>query len=407
LLSEVSARLGTDRIGGSADAEDVARVADWMVRHPDLFLDAEGRRRVAEATRPFRERQAELVARIRRDSPTAPTLLDGSGVDAPVLIRGNPRTPGVPVPRRFLEAIAGPNPSPPGRGSGRLELARRMTDPSDPLPARVLVNRVWHHLFGQGLVPTVDNFGALGEPPSHPELLDFLAAGFVADGWSIKRLIRSIALSGAYRMSSRPADDRAAVVDPHNVLLHRMPVRRLEGEAIRDAILAVSGRLDRRLGGPSVEVALGPTMAGRGRPASPGPIDGAGRRSLYIKVRRNFLPELLVAFDFPVPFTTIGRRGASNVPAQALALMNNPFVVAQARLWTDRAAAGPASSPAQRVADLYEAAFARPPTPDEQGAALAFLREQARAYGAAADDPRAWADLGHVLFRVKEFVFLP
>jgi cytochrome c553 len=406
LLSDVSARLGADQIRDRDDAEDVARLADWMVRHPELFQDAELRQRVAEAARPFLDRQEELAARIRRVSHTAPTLLDGSGVDERLLIRGNSRTPGEPVPRRFLEAIAGPDQSPPALGSGRRELARRMTDPSHPLLARVLVNRAWQHLFGQGIVPTVDNFGVLGEPPSHPELLDYLAVRFVADGWSVKRLIRSLVLSRSYQMTSR-AVSRAEEADPRNLLLHRMPVRRLEGEAIRDAILATSGRLDRRLAGPSVEVFLSPFMDGRGKPASSGPLDGDGRRSLYIKVRRNFLPAMLLAFDFPVPFTTIGRRGVSNVPTQALTLMNSPFVVAQARLWADRTLADPDPTPEHRLAILFETAFARPPTAAEQHAALAFLREQAGQYGTGADDPRAWADLCHVLFNVKEFIFIP
>src|SRR5207244_1743444 len=167
-------------------------------------------------------------------------------------------------PRRFLEALAGPAPLNPPRGSGRLELARQVADPTlNPFLVRVLVNRAWHHLFGRGLVASTDNFGELGEPPTHPELLDYLADRFVKEGWSVKKAVREMVLTSAYRMSSRPggAGDQ---LDPENLLLHRGRVRRLEGEAIRDAMLAVSGRLDAKLYGPSVPVYLTPFLQGRG-----------------------------------------------------------------------------------------------------------------------------------------------
>src|SRR5262249_31622482 len=160
--------------------------------------------------------------------------------------------------RRFLEALAGPNRLPVARGSGRLELARQMTDPGlNPLLSRVMVNRVWHHLFGRGLVASVDNFGVMGEPPTHPALLDYLADQLVTEGWSIKRLIRTLVLSSTYRMSAH-TEERNARADPQNLLWHRMRIRRLEGEAIRDAMLVVSGRLDRRVYGPPVPVHLTP-----------------------------------------------------------------------------------------------------------------------------------------------------
>ncbi|CAA9388904.1 MAG: FIG00926821: hypothetical protein, partial [uncultured Phycisphaerae bacterium] len=295
--------------------------------------------------------------------------------------------------------------APPGGGSGRLELARRVASPDNPLTARVMVNRVWHHLFGRGIVPSVDDFGVMGQPPSHPELLDHVADRFVKDGWSVKRLIRAVVLSNTYRMSS-VASEHATQVDPQNVLLHHMPVRRLEGEAVRDAILAVSGRLDRTPYAPVVDVHLTEFMEGRGRPGAGGPLDGEGRRSVYTKVRRNFLPPMMLAFDMPIPFATIGRRSVSNVPAQALILMNDPFVVEQAKVWAGRVLRDPGLSREQRVDAMYRAAFSRPAAAQETADALAFLESQARELGAAADDPRAWADLAHVLFNVKEFVFV-
>jgi hypothetical protein len=291
-----------------------------------------------------------------------------------------------------------------------LELARHMTDPArNPFVTRVIVNRVWHHLFGRGIVESVDNFGALGKPPTHPELLDYLATSLADDGWSIKRLIRRIALSSTYRMATH-GEESADRADPNNLLLHRMNVRRLEAEAIRDAILAVSGRLDLKHFGPSVPVHLTAFMQGRGRPGQSGPVDGAGRRSLYISIRRNFLSPMMLAFDVPIPFNTIGRRNVSNVPAQALILMNDPFVVEQAGVWAKRVLAAGDASPADRVKAMYRAAFSRSPSGEELAQALAFLQAQATEHALHGDralaDPRVWTDLAHVLFNVKEFVFV-
>jgi hypothetical protein len=332
---------------------------------------------------------------------------DGEGVDEHVFRRGSYKSLGDAVPRKFLEAI-GDNDAPlaaPGGGSGRLELARRVASPDNPLTARVMANRVWHHLFGRGIVPTVDDFGVMGQPPSHPELLDHLADRFVKEGWSVKRLIRGVVLSNTYRMSSA-ASEHATRVDPQNVLLHHMPVRRLEGEAVRDAILAVSGRLDRTPYAPIVEVHLTEFMEGRGRPGDGGPLDGAGRRSIYTKVRRNFLPPMMLAFDMPIPFNTIGRRSVSNVPAQALILMNDPFVVEQAQVWAQRVLKEPGLTPARRIDRMYREAFGRPPTEQETADASAFLAAQAAQLGVPPEDVRAWTDLAHVLFNVKEFVFV-
>ena len=188
-----------------------------------------------------------------------------------------------------------------------------------------MVNRIWKHHFGEGLVKTADDFGAMGQKPSHPELLDWLAGELVSRGWSLKAMHRLIVTSTAYRMSSSLQAD-AERLDPSNVYLHRMNVRRLEAEAIRDAMLAVSGRLDPGMFGPSVAPYLSPFMDGRGRPEHSGPLDGNGRRSIYLGVRRNFLNPMFLAFDAPVPFSTMGRRNVSNVPAQALTLWNDPLV---------------------------------------------------------------------------------
>jgi hypothetical protein len=334
-----------------------------------------------------------LAAKVKWESRVAPALYDGTAVDEAVFVRGNPRTPGEVVPRRFLEALAGTERLKHERGSGRLEFARQLTDPKrNPFISRVAVNRVWHHLFGRGIVASTDNFGVLGELPTHPELLDYLADEFVRDGWSTKRLIRRLVLSSSFRMASSATNDPA---DPANELLHHFRLKRLEGEAIRDAILAASGRLDKTLGGPSVPIHMTQFLDGRGRPGS-GPLDGNGRRSLYLGVRRNFLSPFLVTFDTPIPFSTVGRRQVSNVPAQALILLNDPFVHQQAEVWAKAIRAKPGTTD-ERVTRMYLTAFGRPPTAQELEVCREFVR---------ADDAKAWADLAHTLFNVKEFVFV-
>jgi hypothetical protein len=408
-------RLLVDLVAGESrqslepQARDEARLANWLLDRTELWSTPQNTAlaKIGDARRQFAARQAELIQKIPTESHTALAMLEGNGQDELLLIRGNSKTPGDPVPRRLLEAIGGGAPMTAGTGSGRLQLAQDMLAPSNPLTARVMVNRVWHHLFGQGIVGSVDNFGVLGQMPTHPELLDYLADEFVREGWSIKRLIRSLVLSRTYQMSSQP--DAFEEQDPQDLLLHRMRIRRLEGEAIRDAMLAVSGRLDTKQFGPSVPVHITAYMDGRGKPAS-GPLDGNGRRSIYISVRRNFLPPMMLAFDMPIPFNTVGRRNVSNVPAQALIMMNDPLVVEQSVVWARRGLAQPNLSPAERVSLLYEQALGRPAAEDEVRTALAFLEQQAKELGIGGDgwqsDPRVWADLCHVLLNSKEFIFV-
>lgn len=225
----------------------------------------------------------------------------------------------------------------------------------------------------------------------------------------MKRLVREIVTSSTWRMQS-VADPRAVELDPRNLLLHHFPLRRLEGESVRDKILAVSGRLDPKVGGPPVEVALSDFHEGRGKPGS-GPLDGDGRRSIYTRIRRNFLPAIPLAFDMPVPFQAMGRRNVTNVPAQALTLMNDPFVVEQSARWAARILVDPATSVDESIGTMYREAFARPPSPDELAAARGFLSAQAAIHGGDfATDPRqpaVWADLAHALINAKEFIFVP
>ena len=347
-----------------------------------------------------------IEAKIRYDRH-AMTMTDGTPEDDRVHLRGSPHKYGDVVPRRLMEAIGGVDQSISKRGSGRLELAQRMVDPTNPVLARVIVNRIWKHHFGAGLAATVDDFGNMGQPPTHPELLDDLAAKFINQGWSIKKLHRELVLSRTYQMSSHDQEGdaaRIAEIDPQNLLLHRMNLRRLESEAIRDSILAVSGRLDSTLYGKSTMPFLTPFMIGRGRPGGSGPLDGDGRRTIYLAVRRNFLVPMLLAFDYPIPFSTIGRRAVSNVPAQALAMMNNPFVVQQSEVWGKRVVEQH-SEPAQRVRAMYTSAFGRLPTDQEIAEALSFITEQAPLYPSN-ESWHPWADFAHVLFNTKEFIIV-
>ena len=334
-------------------------------------------------------------------------VVDRFSEDEHIFIRGSHKNLGDVVPRRMLAAISGDDQEPLTSGSGRLELAERLLDPSNPFPARVMANRIWHHLFGRGIVASTDNFGVLGQPPTHPELLDHLATQFVEGGWSVKKLIRLLMLTRTYQMDSK-VNPAYVESDPQNLWWHRMPIRRLEGEVIRDAMLTVSGRLNRTLYGGSVPVYVTAFMQGRGRPRG-GPLDGNGRRSVYTSVNRNFLSPMMLAFDTPIPFTTIGRRTQSNVPAQALILMNDPFVVQQAELWAKRTLQENSGSAEARINSLYESGFARLATQREILDGIEFLKSQTAAYEATANwetDLRVWKDLCHVLFNVKEFVFL-
>jgi len=404
-------RASLEGLGGATagpSSEGSTLLVDWVLAQSDIF-----------------EPQPELEARLRErfeafaaahtsveEALPAPVLvlalMDGNGEDEPVHIRGNHRMPSQDrVPRQFLTVVERDSPrvarSDSRTGSGRLDLARALVDGRTPAVPRVMVNRLWHHLFGRGIAPTVDDLGVMGIAPTHPEFLDHLALRFVANDWSVKRMVRALVLSAAYRMSSRPsaAGDR---LDPANLLLHRMSIRRLPAESIRDQILTVSGRLDRRLGGPSILVHISKFMRNHRSPKASGPVDGAGRRSVYIGVRRNHMPSFLVAFDRPTPFLTLGKRTISNSPAQPLTLLNDPFVHEQARIWSSRILQQ-ADTPEQRLELAYRLAFVRPPDPDEAAAGLEFIAAQTLIYDEDGES-RAWGDFCHVLINVKEFIFV-
>lgn len=359
------------------------------------------------------------------------SMTDGTGQNEPIFIRGVHRNTGKEATRGFLSALpeiekdtfklvqnrssesVHPVSTASGKatnierstytieGSGRHQLAEAIIHPDNPLTTRVAANRIWHHLMGRGIVPTTDDFGVLGERPSNQALLDHLATSFSENGWSVKSLIREIMLSSAYQMQSRSSSPDAETKDPTNRLWHRANIRRLQGEAIRDSLLFLSGQLNETMFGAPVPIHLTPFMQGRGRPRTSGPIDGDGRRSIYVAVRRNFLSPMMLAFDTPIPSTTIGRRTVSNVPAQALILMNDPFVEQQSRHWAERILAE-TSSDTERIEHLYESAFSRAPEPHEASQIVSYLKQNK---DLAKEDK--WTRICHVLINVKEFIFVP
>ncbi len=295
-------------------------------------------------------RRQEAAIRV----PTrAQGVIETDPVDQPLFVRGDHKQPGEPVPRHFLDAIdASPYPK---TGSGRLQLAADLLRADNPLTSRVIVNRIWHHLFGRGIVATPDNFGRMGREPSHPELLDYLAVWFVEHGYSIKDLIRFIVTSDAWQRSS-DSPPGAGEKDPNNILLTHFNVRRLEAEAIRDAMLDVSGDLQ-------PNAMYGPPVFGR-----------EPRRSVYRRVKRNEMDPFLSVFDAPVPSSPAGKRDVTNVPCQSLTLLNDPLVLELAGHWAARLAGDPAlGARSRRIQTMFTQSLGRPPSDGELARAEEFL----------------------------------
>ncbi len=325
-------------------------------------------------------------------------------VNARIYIRGEVSNPGDVVERGFLRVLAVDGAKEVNaKASGRLELANWIASDSNPLTARVFVNRVWHHLFGRGLVRTVDNFGSTGAEPSHPELLDALAVRFVEGGWSVKRLIRTIVLSRTYGLSTDHHDANYEA-DPDNVRRWRMSPRRIEVEAFRDAMLAVSGTLEvEPPSGSPVERLRSAELGRRG-----GPIDLWSdlrhRRSVYIPVVRGMVPPMFEIFDFAEPTLVKGNRDITTVPTQALFLLNNPYVRELAASAAKRVLAAEGLDTRGRVRHAYELAFARLPSPAEEARALAYLKSEDTAADEATRED--WTRFSHALFASAEFRYL-
>ena len=322
--------------------------------------------------------------------------------DERIGIRGSYTELADEIPRGCLTLLSQLQDSPAGVNSGREELARVIVNRENPLTARVFVNRVWQHLFGEGMVRTPDDFGHLGELPSHPELLDSLAQRFVSEGWSLKKLVKELVCSAVWRQRST-ADPHALTVDPENRLLHHFPIRRLEAEAIRDALLLVSGQVDQCIGGPPIDPYR--TAEDAAKRLFSGPLDGRGRRSLYIKLTMMEPSRFMALFNQPIPKLTTGRRDVTSVPDQALALLNDPLVLAVAKQWGERLAADKGPSIEQRISCMVLAALSREAREDE----LARLAQLAGRSGAihgvdVMTSPLVWQDVAHAIFNMKEFI---
>lgn len=348
------------------------------------------------------EGQLEKVDDAGRPLPLAMGVLDAEEIaNAPLLERGDVKHPGTLQPRGFPRVFEHSSRHPVSAShSGRLELAQWLADPNHPLTARVLVNRVWRQLFGAGLVSTVDNFGVSGAPSSHPELLDDLAVRFIAEGWSIKKLVRSITLSRTYRQGSTYRQD-AFQQDPDNRLLWRASKRRLTAEAIRDAMLAASGELDlSRPVGSLVGKEIGdrPISLIGLDPKIPADLDGSLHRSVYLPVLRDRLPDVLDLFDFAEPSLVTGDRETTNVPVQALYLLNSPFVQARSEGLAKRLTTT-AQSASQRVSLAFELCLGRSPDAEELRWAEQFLSAGDERSG----DKPLWAAFCQALFAAAEF----
>ena len=414
MLAAIDARRSATPVDPNATESDAA-VADTSERDAaqqefDRTSAAltEAEAKVAALKVDVTRLEAELEE-LKENCPTRPRYAMSARdrkrpTDAKLAIRGDFRNPGEVVPRGFLSAIHVPDATPVGHaGSGRLELARWISSPNNPLTARVMVNRIWHHLFSRGIVPTVDNFGLIGKPPTHPQLLDALALRFIDKDWSVKQLVRAIVLSRTYQLSHQ-IDRNNMSVDPDNRLLWRASPRRLEAEVIRDAMLTVSGQLNLRRPGGSTVTALGDKLA---RTIPLEQLQPPSRdRSVYLPVVRDYVPELFDLFDFPSPSLVSGARATTNVPSQALYLRNSAFVAEQTKHAAKRLLASrDADDNVTRVALAMRWALGREPSETERSVALELVEEVLHDEDATRSVD-AWSAWFLTLFTTAEFRYL-
>jgi hypothetical protein len=384
--------------------EDNVRLVNWLLANGLVTnrRDAVSTEIVALVAK-YREAEARLQT---------PCTVNGmADVDEPfdyrLNIRGEYDQLGDEIERGYPEALCRGSGGFDNLASGRLRLVQLIASRENPLTARVFVNRVWQWLFGRGLVATPDDFGRLGDEPSHPELLDWLATRFVEQRWSLKRLVRSIVLSQTWRQSGQ-CDELTRQADPANRLLHHFPMRRLEAEEIRDQVLAVSGRLDRRLGGPPIDPHRANEDAQK-RLVS-GPLDGDGRRSIYTKITIMEPPRWLALFNQPAPKIPTGRRDVTNTPAQSLALLNDAFVLGQAEFWAAGLIERTSDTPAVRLDHMIRAALGRGLSDAETERWTAAVNDLAVLHQIAADDivtsKVLWKEMAHSIFNLKEFIYI-
>ena len=348
----------------------------------------------------LKSRIAELEASHPGAPPRAMIVRDKKSItDSPIFIRGNAREKGEVVPRQYIRIIKGDQRKPyPPNQSGRLQLAFDIANRDNPLTARVMVNRVWQHLFGVGFVPTPDDLGVMSDPPTHPFLIDHLASSFMDNGWSIKRLIRKIVLSNTYRQSSND-NPRYAQIDPSNKLLWRQNLRRLEFEVLRDSLLAIGGTLDRTVGGKPFNLTD----------------ERSRRRTIYAKIDRGNLSVVLNDFDFADPDMTSGRRYDTTIPQQALFMMNSPLVVELANKLTSREDFKALEKQDERIRFLYKLIYQRPPDDQDMELGNKFIAaaksfdlppENADQKKDQRAEPDAWQKFAHALLQTNEATFV-
>ena len=396
-----AAKEAVDRATAEADAQARASLPEGAAPPEKLepLYPEEAKARLAKL-------RAELAA-IEKAAPVMPSAMgvtEGTVADLPVHIRGSHLTLGDVVPRRTPTVFRAPAPPKfdPAR-SGRLELARWIVEPDHPLTARVMVNRIWRWHFGRGLVASTDNFGANGSPPSHPELLDWLARRFVSEGWSIKAVHRMILNSSTYRMAA-DYDADAFGKDPEGRFYWRWPARRLEAEEVRDALLAVAGTLDGSMGGSLLQVENRAYFFDHTSRDKTG--YDTRRRSLYLPIVRNHLYDVFQLFDAPDGNVMNGDRASTTIAPQALFMLNSGLALESAKALADALRDGPEADDAGRVRALYEKAYGRPPSPSEARRALDFLvrfEGLPHATGDAAG-VGAWPALCQVILASNEFV---
>ena len=355
-----------------------------------------------------RERLRELRAardNLKKTSPPEPDMAcgvtEGEPVQQHVFIRGNPSNPGDAVPKQFLQIIAGEHQTPITQGSGRLELAKWLTNPKHPLTARVMVNRIWQYHFGEGLVRTPNNFGKLGEQPTHPELLDYLAKRFVEGGWSIKKMHRLLMLSSAYQMTSGITKEQIEG-DPANRLFSRFNRRRLNVEEIRDGLLAIEGSIDLTMGG-TLQTGFGTDGENSQARLSMDP-STSKRRTVYLPLRRSNLPSLLNLFDFGDATTPSEGRASTNVAPQALFMMNSKFIADRSRELARKLEAGEADD-RRRIVDAYYWLLDRKPSEDEIRNMLDYMRGFVKKV-TQSSDLTPWRSLCHILIASNEFIYV-
>ena len=405
----VDSKWNTTALGGPAAVQRLKELEQIINEHDNALVNGATNRMSNEE----RARHTTLLEEAKKEYaaiPKAMSVAEGDVGDLEVFLRGNHLTRGPLAPRRFPTVLAGTaQPALGSSRSGRLELAQWMTSPGNPLTARVIANRVWRWHFGWGLVHSVDNFGRLGELPSHPELLDWLATQLIADDWSLKQLHRRILLSQVYQMSTA-WDEKAARIDPENRLLWRTPRRRMEAEVLRDSLLAASGELDSRMGGNLIATAPFENLTVTGT-ASKTELYQSARRSVYLPVLRSAVYDLFQAYDFPDPAVANGDRATTTVATQALFMMNGRIVERSCDRIAERLLSDASLTDAARLQDACQRILGRPAAPVECSEWKSFLERVQASPSLAGESSQwrrrlAWRGLCRALVSSNEFVYV-